>query len=125
MMAVVNQVKKVVKMDLWNIVRFQVMVYSYLNNHELSDADLNCLTLLSLAGERELSNFCDLARKQKIFKTEQSARNSVNKCVKEGLIVKRGEGRKKVKIDEKLKIQTQGNILCDLKVLHVNDTQKA
>lgn len=124
-MAVVNQIKKVVKMDLWNVVKFQIMIHTYLNENDISQTDLNCLTLLALAGKRELSDFCDLARKQKIFKTEQSARNSVNKCVKEGLIKKEGEGRKKIKIHESLKIQTKGNILCDFKFVYVNETQEA
>lgn len=125
-MALVNQVKKVVKMDLWSIVKLQVMLHCYLSDVEVSEADLKTLTLLALTGERELSDFCDISRRQKLFKTEQSARNSVNKCYKEGLIEKIGEGRKRISLNNnKIKIQSQGNILCDFKFIYKDESNVA
>lgn len=125
-MALVNQVKKVVKMDLWSIVKFQIMLQCYLSDIEVSDADLKALTLLALTGEKELSDFCDISRKNKIFKSEQSARNSVNKCHKENLINKKGDGRKTISINnDSLKLQAEGNILCDFKFIYVNESNKS
>ena len=125
-MATVNKVSKIVRMDLWSIVHFQVTLYAYLNKLELTEGDINGITFLSIIGEKELVKFCELAKKQKLFKTEQSARNSINKCVKDNLIIKRGEGRKTIKVNPELKIQTQGSILCENKFIYLeDDTKKA
>ena len=60
-MAVVNQVKKSGYMDLWNITKFQLNMYCHLNKINISDSDLDCLTLLAINGESELTALCNAA----------------------------------------------------------------
>ena len=47
-MALVNQVQKRVVMSKEDVIKFQILTHCYINNINLSDADLACLTLLSV-----------------------------------------------------------------------------
>ena len=116
-MAIVNKVQKSGYMDLWNIVKFQINLHCNLNNIIISDSDIECLTLLAINGESELTAFCNaacemdernrdntLSYEKEIFKTPQSVRNSINKIENIGLINKRGKSKKKISIINDLKI---------------------
>jgi len=114
-MALVNQVQKRVKMPKWDIVKFQILTHCYVNHITMSDSDLNCLTLLSFNQPIELTHFCydASAEDEKIFKSSQTVRNSLNKSEKNNLIM----------LNPSLKIQTQGKILLDYKFLD-NDSEE-
>ena len=58
-MAKVNLVTKRVKMDHWNIIKFQLVTHCYIQGLTLSDSELNCLTLLGINQEAELADFCN------------------------------------------------------------------
>ena len=118
-MATVNQVRKTVRMDLWNIVRFQIATHCVLKELNVSDSDLNCLTFLALGGEQPLTEFCDAATENKIFGSSQSVRSAVTKAEKKDLVVKNGEYNKLIRVNPDLKIQTSGNILLDYKFVRV------
>lgn len=118
-MAKVNQVRKTVRMDLWNIVRFQIATHCTLKQMNVSDLDLNCLTFLALGGEQPLTEFCDTATKNKIFGSSQSVRSAITKAEKKNLVVKNGDYNKLIKLNPDLKIQTTGNILLDYKFVRV------
>ena len=118
-MAVVNQVRKTVRMDLWSIVKFQLSVHCHLKALNVSDQDLSCLTFLALSGEKELTDFCEAATKNKIFGSSQSVRNAITKAEKKNLVVKNGKSKKKISLSNDLKIQISGNILLDYKFVHV------
>ncbi len=123
-MALVNQVDKRVKMNKWDIVKYQILTYCYINSIFISEADLNCLTYLALEGSQELTSFCNKVYAKKIFSSIQSARNSLTKAEKKNLIKKEGKNRKKIYINPELKIYSQGNILLDFKFLSV-ETQES
>jgi hypothetical protein len=118
-MAKVNQVRKTVRMDLWNIVRFQIATHCTLKQMNVSDLDLNCLTFLALGGEQPLTEFCDTATKNKIFGSSQSVRSAITKAEKKDLVIKNGGYNKLIKLNPDLKIQTTGNILLDYKFVRV------
>lgn len=118
-MAKVNQVRKTVRMDLWNIVRFQIATHCVLKELNVSDSDLNCLTFLALGGEQPLTEFCDTATKNKIFGSSQSVRSAITKAEKKKLVTKNGGYNKLIKINSDLKIQTSGNILLDYKFVRI------
>ncbi len=124
-MALVNQVNKIVKMDLWNIVKYQIATHCYLKDISLSQTDLNCLTLLALSGEKELPEFCELAAEQKIFKSVQTVRNALAKAEKKKLISKDGKNKKKIKISNEINVQTDGNILLVHKLVYVANEKVA
>jgi len=122
-MAVVNQVKKNVRMDLWSIVKFQIAVYCQLKSLHLSDQDLSCLTFLALSGEKELTEFCEAATSNKIFGSSQSVRNAVTKAEKKKLLIKNGKNKKTITLNPELKVQVGGNILLDYKILYVESKE--
>ena len=118
-MALVNQVEKRVKMNRWEIVKYQLVTHCYLYKISLSESDLDCLTLLALEGELELTVFCNKAFEKKIFSSIQSVRNCQTKVEKKNLIKKEGKNKKKISINPTVKLHSEGNILLDYKFLSV------
>jgi len=118
-MALVNQVQKRVRMPKWDIVKFQIMTYCFINRITMSDSDLNCLTLLSFNQPIELTEFCYDASSEEewIFKSPQTVRNCINKAEKNGLVVKDPTNKKIISISPDLKVQTEGTVLLDYKFL--------
>lgn len=127
---IINQVEKKGELKLWNIVRFQILMYCYFNDVIIPESDLECLTLLALNGESELTSFCnaacneeqkdrdsDLEFEKEIFKSPQCVRNSINRIENKNLIVKTGKGRKKIYVNPAMKLQTSGNIFVNVKLL--------
>ena len=123
-MALVNQVDKRVRMNKWDIVKYQILTYCYLNKISVSEADLNCLTYLALEGDQELTNFCSKAFSRKVFSSIQSVRNCLTKAEKKNLIKKEGKNRKKIYINPDINVYSEGNILLDFKFLSV-ETQES
>lgn len=122
-MAIVNQIEKRVRMDNWDIVKYQILTHCYLQKIVVSEADLNCLTFLATQGETELTHFCSKAAEQKIFQSPQTVRNALNKAEARNLIMKEGKSKKKITIHPDLKLQTSGNILLDYKFLALETSQ--
>tara|TARA_R110002074_G_scaffold18755_9_gene60409 strand:- start:6174 stop:6587 length:414 start_codon:yes stop_codon:yes gene_type:complete len=136
---ILNQVEKKGELKLWNIVRFQILLYCYFNELIIPESDLECLTLLALNGESELTSFCnsacnddqkdrdsDLKYEKEIFKSPQCVRNSINRIENKNLIIKTGKGRKKIYVTSKMKLQTSGNIFVNVKLLRKDyDTKKS
>jgi hypothetical protein len=118
-MALVNQVGKKVRMEKFDIVKYQILTHCYLNKINVSEADLNCLTYLALEGDQELTNFCNKAHTHKIFSSTQSVRNCLTKAEKKNLIRKEGKNKKKIFINPDLNVYSKGNILLDFKFLSV------
>ena len=136
-MAVVNKVQKSGHMNLWDIVKFQINLHCHLNAVNISDSDLECLTLLAINGETELTSFCNAAcnederdkdfvlkKEREIFKTPQSVRNSVTKLERMSLISKKGRSKKKVSVDPKMQVQVSGNIFIEVKYLRKNESEE-
>ena len=122
-MAIVNQVDKRVKMSGWQIVKYQILTHCYLYNIQVSESDLDCLTLLAMEGDQELTSFCNKAHDKQIFSSTQSVRNCLTKSEKKGLIKKEGKNKKKIFINPELKVHTSGNILLDFKFLSIASTE--
>jgi len=118
-MAIVNQVDKRVKMNKWEIVKYQILTHCYLNKINVSEADLNCLTYLALEGDQELTSFCAKAHTKDIFSSIQSVRNCLTKAEKKNLIKKEGKNKKRIFINPDIKVFSKGSILLDFKFLSV------
>jgi len=133
-MAQVKIVNKQVKLELDEIIRFQLITYCYINNVSLSELDLDCLTTLGKMGTSELTDFCNimadkrLEEKMKTHKVKgkpleaspQTIRNALIKIGKENLLLKEGKGRKRISIHPSLNIQTEGNILLNYKIVRLD-----
>ena len=120
-MAIVKQQEKKVQMNQWDIIKYQLLTHCYLNKIPVSDADLECLTLLSQLGEQELTVFCTEVHTRKIFQSSQTVRNALTKAERKELIVKQGRSKKRISINPELKVITEGSILLDYKFLFVNN----
>jgi hypothetical protein len=120
-MAIVNQVQKKVRMDIWECVKIQFLVHCFIKNIKISDLDLSCLSMLAIQGETDLTDFCNTAADNNIFGCSQSVRNAVAKAERKGLIefAKIGKSRKKIKVSKEIVIQTTGNILLDYKFIRI------
>ena len=112
---IVNQVSKKVKLDKDVIVKYQLLTHCYLEGINVSNADLDCLTMLAFNEEIELTEFCNYASYEGVFKTPQSVRNAVIKFERKGMIEKNGKGRKLIKLSANLNIQVKGNVFLDYK----------
>lgn len=133
----VNVVDKKVILERDRIVKLQLITYCYLHNLTLSDLAYECLTVLAMLGEVDLTKFCNAManrrakEKRKTWQpvsekdtpptpSPQTIRNILIKAEKDQLLVKTGKGyHKKISIDPNLKIQTNGNILLNYKFVHV------
>lgn len=117
-MAIVKRVQKKVIMSTKDIIKFQFITHCYINKITVSNSDLECLTLLSNLGPIEITHFCyDAADEHKIFKSQQTVRNCVNKCIKNNLIERDKKNKKLIKIGSKLNIETLGTIFLDYNFL--------
>lgn len=114
-MATMNKVSKLIAGSKEQAIKYQILTYCYLNNISVTDADLDLLTLLAQQGEQELNSFCLKASEANIFKSAQSVRNALLKIESKGLIGKEGKSKKRLTINEKIGIQTQGNLLLEYK----------
>lgn len=125
-MAIVNQVQKKIKMDQWDIVKFQLNMYCYLNKISISDLDLNCISILAIVGEKTIEEFCEICIESGIFNNNKSIRqhirNILTKAEKKNLIIKKGKSKKKISLNIQ-NIQTTGNILLDFKVLRIESQE--
>jgi hypothetical protein len=94
-----------------------------MKNIQLSNNELDCLTLLGAYGKHELAEFCNIAVEEQIFKTPQTVRNFLTKAVSLSLVSKNGSNKKTIVLDPTLNAQTTGNIVLDMKIAYVAQEQ--
>lgn len=121
--AVVNQVQKKIRMELWDIVRFQITVHCHISKIQLSEQEIDCMSLLALSGNSELTMFCTEAIKQNISSSTQSVRNALAKIEKKGLLLKTGRSKKRISINPNMNVQVKGNILLDYKIIRIDPSE--
>lgn len=121
-MAKFNLVDKKVRMGLYDIVKYQIITHCYVKRIAVTESDLDCLTMLAMVDDCDLTEFCLLATEKRIFKSTQSVRNCLVKLEKSNLIAKEGKTKKKKKIslNPDLMIQTSGNIMANYKFFYLD-----
>ena len=119
-MAVLNQVEKKIRMDQWDIVKFQLIVHCYLKRIRVSDHDLSCLTLLGIVGEHTIEDLCKLTVSNDIFSSTQSARNVLSKAEKNGLVTRSKINKRKIQLNPVLSVQVSGNIKLDYTLVRLD-----
>jgi len=117
-MAIVNKVDKRVKVNKDDIIKYQILTYCFLNKIQVSNNDLDCLKELAKIDNVELTSFCQIIADKKIFKSEQSVRNAIQKAKVKGLVDKKG---KIINISSDLNLQSKGNVFLDFKILSVEE----
>lgn len=126
-MAKVNLVSKTVRMELNQVVRFQLLTHCYINNITVSELDLDCLVILALAGDIELNEFCSgmatIRAKATGKASPQTIRNILLRTEALGLTLKKGKSKKRISLNPDIKIQTQGNIMLNYKFIFVESEE--
>jgi hypothetical protein len=122
-MAIVNRIEKKVKMVKDEVIKYQILTYCFINDVQTSNADLDCLTELGKVKSMDLTEFCDRIFELNIFKSSQSARNSITKAEKKGLIVKAGGSKKTIELNPEMAIETEGTLLLDFKILGIESEE--
>jgi hypothetical protein len=122
-MAQANVVQKKARMGHRDIIKYQIMTHCFMKDIPLSEAGLDCLTLLAAYGTYNLAEFCNTVVDEKIFKTTQPVRNFLTQAENTGLVSKNGTTKKTVALRDDLKIQTEGNIVLDFKMIYVTEEQ--
>jgi hypothetical protein len=118
-MAQVNVWNQIVRMELDEIIRFQLSMHCTFNSVHITEGELDVLLDITKAGDRELNILCKEMIKTGRFASQQSIRNTIDSLVAKKLIVKaRNNGsRKRVSLAKNVVINTQAPILVDIKVL--------
>ena len=117
-MAKAKVVNKQIPMDLFDIIKYQINLFCFLNKKRLSPAQQDCLSLLGMYGDMFLSDFCEEVVKEEIFGNVQTTRNFITKCISDGLVTRKGLGNKTICLNTELDIITEGTILLNLKLYH-------
>lgn len=115
----VNTWKKVARMELEDIIGFQITVYCYLSSIKLTPAKMKLLTILGMRGEMELATFCKLLSRQDIYSMESGARNAIEELEDIGLIEKEPmDGKKKlVRVSSAVGICNKLPVMVDVKTI--------
>jgi len=111
-------------MALYDIIRFQINNYCFLNDVRISPAQLDTLAYLGKWGEMNISDFCDQIVEQNVFGNPQTVRNFIIKCVKDNLIIRKGTGNKIICLSEEFNLLSEGSILINMKVYHADQSQE-
>lgn len=114
---IVNKVAQNTIASLEQGIKYQILTHCFFKNISINDSDLDCLLLLSKNKNISISDFCQLAVKNNVFKSTQSARNSVNKAEKKGLVVKMNNTKKAIALSDSITLSTEAPLLIDIKVL--------
>lgn len=136
MKATVKQVPIKQRLSRWDLIRFQISTYCILRRIQITDADIDMLTLLAIVGKIELTAFCELLNKTElslgprvkkksgkeveykyVFNSLQSARNAILKISKIGLIKQEGKSHIKVELSHDIEIHTEANLLINYQFL--------
>lgn len=121
----VQVIDKNLPMTLYDIIRFQINNYCFLNDVRISPAQLDTLAYLGMWGDMNISDFCDQVVDEDVFSNPQTVRNFVIKCVKENLILRKGTGKKIICLVDDFSLLREGSILINMKVYHANKSKKS
>jgi len=112
-------INKQIPLSLIDIIKYQLNFYCFINKIRVSPAQLDCLSVLGLYGEINMSDFCVEIVNQEIFGNVQTTRNFITKCSKENLVTRTGLGNKFLKLNPNIEILNAGTILLNLKIYHL------
>lgn len=115
----VIKTQKNIELSLHDIIRFQINIYCFIQKIKISPAQMDTLAYLGEWGDINISDFCDQIVTQEIFSNPQTVRNFILKCVRDNYVIRGGKGDKIITLTEDINLLSEGNILIDMKVYHV------
>lgn len=118
-MAIVNQVQHNAYLAKPAIIKFQLITHCFFKGIHLTAHELECLVLLALDKEVALNVFCRYVERKELYASAQSVRNTLSKLERIGLVQKSGKKNKKIRLNDEVLMQTDGNILLEYKLAHL------
>jgi hypothetical protein len=118
----VKKVNKKIFLDLDEIIKFQIMMYTSLNNIFLSESEIKCLTELGKMGSINLTSFCNDLEDKDIFSSSQYGRNIINKLIKKKLISKKSGKKKEIFLIKDINIINDPNILLNITAIKIDES---
>ena len=119
----VTTVDKLISMTLYDIIRFQISNYCFLNEVRISINELDTLTYLGIWGDMNITDFCQQVVDENVYGNPQTVRNFILKCVKSSLVIRSGVGNKIITINKDIEIIAKGNIVVNMKVYHAEEQE--
>lgn len=108
------------------IIKLQLILHCYMEGIKYTEGEIECMVQLGIEGSVEQARFCEKMCKMGTFSTPSSARNTIGDLYGKGLIVKDGKStRSKKMLSLAMKIQTEHNILVEIKCLHRDEPKEA
>lgn len=123
-MAVVNRVEQRAYLERIEIIKLQLLTHCFFKHIYLTEHELECLALLAQDGETDLNVFCRYIERRELYASAQSARNTLNRLERLGLVSKAGKKHKKVRVHESIALQAEGNIFLEYKFAYVHEPAK-
>lgn len=106
-----------IKTTIDKSVQYQILSFCFFKDIEITKSDLIMLMMLAKSPDVELTVFCKVLEQEEIYKSAQSARNSISRCEKKSLIIKKGDGKKTISLNPDMSIAFSDKIALDYKVL--------
>ncbi len=126
-MSKIKLIKRQLQMTHRDIIKYQLMNHCFFSDLQLSNNELDCLTLLGVFDDIELSEFCINVVDENIFKNPQTVRNFLSKAAQIKLIHKYtpdgASQKKRIHLNKDLNFQTNGSVLLDYKFYYVTKEQ--
>lgn len=121
----VTKIEKIIKFSKSEIIRYQLMHHCFVKNIKISETELKCLALLGEVGQIRLSEFGKIAAAKGILGSSIAVTSCLSKIERSGLFLKKNNGKKIIFLNPELKIQSEGNIIIDLKLIKVEQANTA
>lgn len=113
------QIDKVVRVNEFEIVKFQLMAHAFIKEIRLNETELNVLTLLGVLGETRLKRFCEIVTEKGYLANYTSANNCLTRISQSKLFLKKGVGKKLIYLNPEIGIHSKGTILLNYKLVKV------
>lgn len=119
-----TKVEKTVRLNKFEIVKYQLIHHCFISKIKITDTELNCLALLGELGKIRLTEFNKKAAEKGFLGSQIAVASCLSKLEGRHLFIKAGTGKKIIFLNPDLKIKSEGNIILELKIykLEANPT---
>lgn len=104
------------QLNKFEIVKYQIMNYCFINKVRLGETELTCLALLGECGPILMTDFWKLVVAKGVLKNPIGVNNILLRLHDKKLVVKQNSSKKTVEINPELNIHAEGDIVINLKL---------
>lgn len=119
------KVEKTVRLNRFEIVKYQLIHHCFMNRIKLTDTELNCLALLGEIGSIRLTEFAKRAVEKEFLGNSVSVTNCLSKIRRSNLFIEKGVGKKVIFLNPDLNIKSEGTLVIELKLIKLDEANVA